>query len=283
MGKRDSYTMLVEHPHVEDVRAVLAAVPHLGDRALHGLAGRWRNTALTSAGRARALSPDTVLVVEVLRAYGELQVMFAEDLAGGPASSSSLEPGDVKVALRAVRDTIAGVVARPVLRRGEYAALTAPWRAEVGYGHRAAGPGHAVEALRTLDRGAGLLAARCHTQAAARAVDALVLRAMLLDDEDQDQARARAQAAAATAGRHRVFVALRAQADQMLGRVRCPRCGLVEQDPADAERVAALVADAACALLVSDVLDRGSAAVLLSPVRGLIALPAAPPHSATGA
>lgn len=274
MVRRPAYSTIEEHPHLDDVLAALARVPHLTDDNLRDLAAGWRNTDVVAAARRRALSPDTPLVVDVLRAFDDITALYADDLAG-EADYLDLEPAVVSVALKATRDAVAGFFARPVLPRGEFAALTAPWRALGRPGDPAGYLGPAAPQVQgVLDALAGL-ADRCHDLTLARTYDGLVARAMTRDEASRDEALQAAFTAAVLTGRRRVWALLRRNADSGL-RHRCGACrpAYAMAGPAyDDERVSALCADAACALLVSDHLDGSRLEELLSPLSGLVPLP----------
>jgi len=274
MGRHVPYSTLEDHPHLADVRALLGAVPHLTDVQLRGLAARWRNAGRTAAARAHALSPDTVLVVDVLRAFGELPVLFADDLEG-QAPYLGVEAGVVGVALKAVRDAIAGVMARPVLSRGEFVALTAPWRCAVGPPEVGSGQCAPVAVQGLLTAASGL-ATRCHDPRAARTWDGLLVRAMTRDEGTRDVALREAFGAAVLSERRRVWALLRHHARSPALAGRCGWCTAPAADRRDGERVGDLVADAFCGLLVADLLSTRALDALLAPLAGLIPVPRSP-------
>jgi hypothetical protein len=117
-----SITDLENHPNLETILGVLAQLPHIRDDELPRLASAWRNTIPVAAARRKALSPDSPLVVEVLAAFDALVYLFADDLAGD-CDFITVEPQVTSIALKAVRDAIAAVYARPILSRGEYRTL----------------------------------------------------------------------------------------------------------------------------------------------------------------
>ena len=49
------------------------------------------------------------------------------DFLGDDGAATAVKPQVVKHALKAVRDAVAAVYARPVLSRAEYPALIGPW------------------------------------------------------------------------------------------------------------------------------------------------------------
>jgi len=276
--RRPAYSNLAEHPHAQDVRAVLARVPRLSDVELRGLAARWRNGTVVEEARSRALSPDTVLVVDILRAFDDIAALFADDLAG-EADFCPVPPSLVSAALKAVRDAVAAVVARPGLSRGEYAALSAPWREVMGRppeagpsdrpAHRSAGA--AVERLLAT---AVTLGTRCHDDRPAATYEGLLVRAMTRDEDEREHALHSAHTAAVLTGRRREWSLLRRDAARGVAR-RCGSCAVpaAAVTPAyDAERVTELVADAACGLLMSDVADDRVLHTLLAPLSGLVPL-----------
>lgn len=275
MGRRATYTRLDEHPWARDVTAILARVPHLTDEELRGLAAAWRNTHAAASARRRALSPDTLLVVDVLRAFDDIAALYGEDL-DGEAGYLVVEAGVVSVALKAMRDAVAGTFARPMLSRGDYAALTAPWSSAIdGAGRRTPNLGPAplqVQAL--LDAFSGL-SGRCHDATRRQTWDGLVVRAMTVDEGARDAAVAEAHAAAVVAGRRRLWALLRRTATHHPAR-RCAACSRPPAYPTagyDEERVTVLAADAACALLVSDLLAPATLDTLLAPLSGLVPVP----------
>jgi hypothetical protein len=95
---------------------------------------------------------------------------------------------------------------------------------------------------------------------------------MTVDEEAQTAAREVAFSAAVRTGRRRVWTLVRRSAAEGLGRF-CASCrGGHGDGPYDDERVFELCADAACALLVQDVLPYADAAALTAPLQHLIPL-----------
>src|SRR5437763_16122377 len=116
------------HPNLPEILGVLAQLPHISDADLGRLAEGWHNTVFLAEARARALDPDSPLVLEVLAAFEAVQSLFADDVSGEP-DYVAIEPDVAAVALKAIRDAIAAAYARPILSRADHAALLAAWRA----------------------------------------------------------------------------------------------------------------------------------------------------------
>src|SRR3954462_7471213 len=123
---RRTVQQLEDHPNLSEVLEVLAHLAHIGDEDLVVLADSWTNNGMIAAARDRALSPDSPLVLEVLAAFEAVAELFQEDLVG-EAAYVTVDPVVTATALKAVRDAIAGAYAKPVLSKGEHAALMAPW------------------------------------------------------------------------------------------------------------------------------------------------------------
>ena len=178
------------------------------------------------------------------------------------------------IALKAVRDNLAGIMARPVLSRRGAAALQAPWRSVVNHRPVAGGAGMAtpnaqVEAVLASIR---QLVNRCHDDNQAASFDRILIGAMSHDRADHRQALDRAFQAAVDTRRHRVWSLVRVTAERSLGD-RCRTCPPTQRDAWDDERVTALCADAACALLVADVAPATTLGVILEPLGGLVRMP----------
>src|SRR3954463_15767373 len=103
---------LDDHPNLPEILGVLAQLAHVSDADLPRLAKAWHNTVFLAEARARALSPDSPLVLEVLSAFEAVQALFADDLSG-EEDYLSVEPEVAAVALKAIRDAIAAAYARP--------------------------------------------------------------------------------------------------------------------------------------------------------------------------
>ena len=96
------------------------------------------------------------------------------------------------------------------------------------------------------------------------AFEGLVVAALTLDEDEHNNAIDAAFRAAVRTGRRRMWALVRRSAAEGLGRF-CPTCrvhGLPSDGLYDDERVLALCADAACALLVSDAVDPWTSAKL---------------------
>lgn len=265
---------LDEHPNLTEILGVLAQLPHVGDEELTRLAGCWHNTVYLADARARALDPDSPLVLEVLAAFEAVQALFEDDIAG-EESYCTVEPKVTIVALKAIRDAIAGAYARPVLSRGEYTALLRAWRTvypAATVDEPDLGPqGDRVKAiLSTMP----LLATRCHDDGAASLFERLVDISWRLDERIRDAARAEAWQAACLTSRRRLWALIRRSATQGLHR-RCLTCRGESADGSAAERVLDLCVDAACALLVADAVDDNLTDALVLPLQELIPSPRA--------
>jgi len=271
-GRATVVQRLEEHPNLDAILGVLAQLAHIGDDDLPSLAEGWVNSPAIAQARDRALGPDSPLVIEVLAAFDAVSALFAEDLLG-QASYVTVDPRVTTVALKTVRDAVAAVYARPVLSRGEYAALLRPWLAvypTASVGEPDLGPqAHRVKALlATLPS----LAFRCHDASGRRLFDALVDRSFVAETERADAAASAFQAAVLTS-RRRMWTLVRRTGTEGLSR-QCTACGPVEGRHADDDReharVLALCLDAACALLVADALPDTSTELLTDPVLELI-------------
>jgi hypothetical protein len=272
--RRVSITELENHPNLETILGVLAQLPHIRDDELPRLASAWRNTIPVAAARRKALSPDSPLVVEVLAAFDALVYLFADDLAGD-CDFITIEPQVTSIALKAVRDAIAAVYAKPILSRSEYRTLMAPWRA-VFRDDRQVGPdlGPETARIRGLLSSLPRLATRCHDAKTRETYDHLVVTAMTLDEDAHTTARETAFRAAVLTGRRRTWAMVRRSAAEGLGRY-CPQCrtnGALDESEYDAERVLDLCADAACGLLVADTVDAETTSTLTMPVSALVPL-----------
>jgi hypothetical protein len=264
---------LDEHPNLLEILGVLAQLPHVGDEEITKLAVAWHNTVYLADARSRALDPDSPLVLEVLATFEAVQALFSDDLAG-EASFCTVDPKVTAVALKAVRDAIAGSYARPVLSRGEYSALLRAWRTvypaatvdEPDLGPQA-------ERVKAILATMPLLATRCHDGGAADLFDRLHDVSWRLDDRIRDAARAETWQAACLTSRRRLWALIRRSATQGLHR-RCPSCR-TGSDASAEERVLDLCVDAACALLVADAVDDNLTDALVLPLQELIPSPRA--------
>jgi len=264
---------LDDHPNLSEILGVLAQLPHVADADLPRLAKAWHNTVFLAEARARALSPDSPLVLEVLAAFEAVQALFADDLSG-EEDYLSVEPEIASVALKAIRDAVAAAYARPILSRTEHSAMMAAWRAvypidlveEPDLGERATEIKHLLSAMPRL-------AVRCHDQEAARLFDSIVDISWVLDEDVRGVARQEAWNAAVLTNRRRVWELVRRSGAEGLGRF-CPSCRTRNDDDQTA-RVLSLCVDAACALLVADAIDDNLLDVLTLPVQSLV------PHQRT--
>src|SRR5437764_4934400 len=159
------------HPNLPEILGVLAQLPHISDSDLRRLAEGWHNTVFLAEARARALDPDSPLVLEVLAAFEAVQSLFADDVSGEP-DYVDVEPEVAAIALKAIRDAIAAAYARPVLSRAEHTALLSAWRA-VYPTDAVDEPDLGVHAgqVKALLSAMPKLATRCHDAAAAAMYD----------------------------------------------------------------------------------------------------------------
>jgi hypothetical protein len=272
VARRAAIARLEEHPNLSEILGVLAQLAHVDDENLEALARSWRNTVAVAEARRRALTPDSPLIVEVLAAFDAVAALYADDLAGG-FDYTTVDPGTVTTALKAVRDAVAATYARPSLSRGEYSCLISAWRSvfpKPTVREPDLGPG-ADEVKRLLGL-LPILAERCHDSTGRQVYDGLLVHAMTLDEQAHSAAVSVAFSAAVRTGRRRVWTLVRRSAAEGLGRF-CVDCRQQHPDaPYDDERVFELCADAACALLVSDALPATDAAALTAPLQHLIPL-----------
>lgn len=253
------------YPDGSAAQEVLDRLPAITSEQLTALADRWTNPPAAARARSRALSPDVPRVVELLDAFETVSVVFADDLRGAP--HLGLDRATAAAGVKAVRDALAGTVARPVLRRSEHRALVAPWRAVFGStppppvdrGPHGATIAALIAALTQLSR-------RCHDPVARSHFEHL---ALMPDEYDAETARREAWGAAVATGRHRTSLLLRRQSAVALR----PHCGASRDDTYDEERVRGRAADAAQALLVADALPGPLAVTLTAPLASLVPLP----------
>jgi hypothetical protein len=270
MGRRRTAPIvsLDDHPNLSEILGVLAQLPHVTDSDLPRLAKAWHNTVFLADARARALDPDSPLVLEVLAAFEAVQALFADDISGD-VDFLSVEPEIATVALKAIRDAIAGAYARPILSRTEHSALMAAWRVvypidlveEPDLGSRA-------NEIKSLLSAMPTLATRCHDEDAAALYDAIVDVSWTLDEDVRSVARDEAWQAAVLTNRRRVWELVRRSGAEGIGRY-CPQCRSRNDDD-QTLRVLSICIDAACALLVSDAIDDNLVDVLTIPVQALI-------------
>jgi hypothetical protein len=276
MGRRTTQIRsLEEHPNLSEVLGVLAQLVHVDDGQLVRLAGAWTNTVAVAEARDHALGPDSPLVCEVLAAFDAVQALFSDDVRGGQPYLT-VEPLVVVRALKAVRDAVAAAYARPLLSRGEHAALLRPWRsvfpAADALGEPDLGPRSAQ--VKALLGALPALAARCHDSAGQALYDALVDRSFV-EESDRVEARDTAFTAAVLTSRRRTWALVRRSGTEGLAQ-RCRSCRPTATSERDDQRVLALCLDAACALLVADALPDAVAALLIDPVACLIPLQRGP-------
>jgi hypothetical protein len=260
---------LDEHPNLPEILGVLAQLPHICDGDLERLANAWHNTVALAEARARALDPDSPLVLEVLAAFEAVQCLFAEDLDGSE-DYLLVDPEVATVALKAVRDAIAATYARPILTRSEHAALMSAWRVvyptdavdEPDLGQRSA-------EVKALLQAMPLLATRCHDGSAAELYESILDMSWGLDEDVRSVARDEAWHAAVLTSRRRVWGLVRRSGAEGISRF-CPTCKTRADEDDDTFRVLALCLDAACALLVADAIDDNLVDVLTLPVQSLI-------------
>jgi hypothetical protein len=259
---------LDEHPNLSEILGVLAQLPHITDSELERLADAWHNTVALGDARGRALGVDSPLVLEVLAAFEAVQSLFADDV-DGEADFLSIDAAVATVALKAIRDAIAGAYARPALNRPDYTALMTAWRTvyptdavdEPDLGARSA-------EVKALLSAMPLLATRCHDEGAASIYEQLLNSSWGFDEDVREVARNEAWNAAVLTSRRRVWGLVRRSGAEGIGRF-CGQCR-TRNDDEDTMRVLAICLDAACALLVADAIDDNLLDVLILPVQALI-------------
>ena len=259
---------LEEHPNLAEVLGVLAQLAHVGDAHLVALADAWVNSPSLADARDRALAPDSPLVVEVLAAFDALTALFADDLAG-EAEFVVVDAAVTVRALKAVRDAIAAVYARPVLSKADYTALMRPWRAvfatptveEPDLGPRS-------DQVKALLSALPRLSTRCHDEEGRALFEALV-DCSFIAESDRAQAAETAFQAAVLTSRRRVWALIRRTGTEGLLRP-CPTCRTSAPADREGQRVLDLCLDAACALLVADAVPDSCTGLLSDPVLALI-------------
>ena len=259
---------LEQHPNLDEVLGVLARLAHVNDAHLPRLAAAWTNDAFLASARDRALSPDSPLVCEVLSAFDAVSALFADDLRG-EQPYVTVAPPVVVVALKAVRDALAGAYARPVLSRAEHAALLRPWRAVYAEGEVTEPDlGPQSEQVKALLQALPRLATRCHDAEGLALWEGLVDQSFVAE-ADRAEARDSAFSAAVLTDRRRVWALVRRSGAEGLRR-SCPSCRTPRTVDRETERVLALCLDAACALVVADALPDALTEVLTTPIRSLV-------------
>lgn len=259
---------LEDHPNLPEVLGVLAQLAHVTDEDLPLLAQGWVNSPSLAEARDKALAPDSPLVVEVLGAFDAVGALFADDLAGS-ADYVTVDPAVTTTALKTVRDAIAAAYARPVLSRSEHAALMRPWRAVYAtptVEEPDLGP-HA-DTVKALLSAMPQLAGRCHDPSGQALFDALVDRSFV-GEGDRAEAAASAFQAAVVTSRRRVWALVRRTGAEGMSRA-CADCRTSPVADRETTRVLTLCLDAACALLVADMLPDAATEMLTDPVLALI-------------
>lgn len=271
MSRRTAVAALEQHPNLPEILGILARLAHVSDSALPRLADTWRNTVYVAEARDRALSPDSPLVLEVLCAFEAVTALFGDDLEGS-ADYITVDPAVAAVAVKSIRDALAAAYARPALRPGMYTALIGPWRS-VYTAEDLAEPdlGRDAESVKALLGVLPLLANRCHDERARAVFESLVLQAWLGENGDVRSAREAAWRAAVRTSRRRLWALVRRSGAEGLGRA-CRGCAPFS-DRRDEQRVLTLCLDAACALLVSDVVPDSVTDLLTAPISALVPLP----------
>jgi hypothetical protein len=259
---------LEDHPNIAEVMAVLNRLPHITDHELPALADAWRNTVPLAEARARALTPDSPLVLEVLASFEAVQALFSDDMRGDEAYVT-VDPQVTMVALKAVRDAIAAAYARPILTRAEHHALFKAWRTVfptdlVSTPDLGARGADVTALLAALPR----LATRCHDTAAASEYAHILDIASVLDRGMHTAARDESWQAAVLTSRRRLWGLVRRSGAEGMGRY-CSQCHQRSTGD-DAAAVLTLCLDAACGMLVADAIDDTFLDILTLPVTSLI-------------
>ena len=267
LRKRRPIRNLDQHPNLAEILGVLSRLPVLDDAALRSLALRWENTVPVAEARDKALTPDSPLVLEVLEAFDAVSALYADDLHGS-ADYLTLDPATASLGLKAVRDAIAAAYARPVLSRGQYALLIAPWRAVFGrLGPVEVDLGPQGRQVESLLAALPQLAVRCHDPRGRALFDVLATRA-LVEQSAREDAREAAWHAAVVTSRRRLWTLVQRRVTEAVDQP-CSSCRRVD-DGRDAERVLDLCADAACALLVADALPEETLIACTQPLIDLL-------------
>ena len=269
MGRRRVViTSLEQHPNLSEILGVLAQLPHIADSDLPLLAGAWQNTVAVADARAKALLPDSPLVLEVLACFEAVVALFDDDLAG-EADYVTVPTTVTHTALKAVRDAIAASYARPFLTRSEYQSLMAPWRAVFplqNFDEPDLGP-HADQ-IKAVLGAMPLLSQRCHNAESRRLYDRMVFTALSLESTMRETARSEAWRAAVLTARRRVWLMVRRSAAEAISRP-CLQCGR-HDDLGTEDVVLELCLDAAFGLLVADAIDDTLIDVLTMPLSELV-------------
>ncbi|HWB67070.1 MAG TPA: hypothetical protein VG708_09615 [Mycobacteriales bacterium] len=257
------------HPNRAEITGILARLPHIPDPDVQRMAAAWANPPEIAEARQHALQPTSPLVIDALAAFDLAQALFAEDLVGGH-DYLTVEPGTVVLALKAIRDAIAGSFARPVLGGEQHAALLGPWRLVYpDTGPAASDFGERGADIDRLIAGLDQLAPRCHDPLAAADHATLVAACEALDEGVHGVARDEAWRIAVLTSRRRLWYAVRRRGTEGFTR-RCPVCRT--RPSKDVDPALALALDAACGLLVADALDETLVDVLTVPLQDLVPL-----------
>lgn len=266
--RRTTITRLEDHPNLSELLGVLARLAQIDDADLPRLADAWVHDSFVARARDKALSPDSPLICEVLAAFEAVTALFEDDLRG-EAQYVTVDPATAVTALKAVRDAVAAVYARPVLSRTEYAALLRPWRS-VYPADTVEEPdlGPQSDRVKALLAALPRLSARCHDVEGRALWEELLDRSYVAESERRD-ARETAFAAAVLTKRRRVWALVRRSGTEGLGR-SCSTCRTSQVSDREMERVLELCLDAACALLVDDAVPEGVSDLLTAPLARLI-------------
>ncbi|HVF19717.1 MAG TPA: hypothetical protein VNA14_05690 [Mycobacteriales bacterium] len=258
---------LAEHPNAEEIVGVLARMVQLNDEQLSGLALSWNDNPLTAAARARALEPDSPLVLEVLGAFDSLAYLYEDDL-DGEADYLTVPAPVAALALKATRDAIAAAYARPALEPAMYDALIAPWRALFSADEVLApdfGPQHA--SVLDLFGVMASMACRSHDAEADRRWSEVLSVGTQVDLDRHGEALDRAWDAALLTDRRRLWTLVSRTGQEAFFR-RCHECDRLGSAADGA--VLALCLGAVVGVMMSDVLDEETRGLLVEPLGSLI-------------
>ncbi len=258
---------LEQHPNAREIRGITAQLPHISDDELRRLADAWHNTVPLADARAAALTTDSPLIVDVLAAFESVQAIFADDVRG--ADFTSVDRNAALVALKAIRDAVAAAYARPIIAPAEHELLMRAWRSV--FPHTSLVQPDLGPAAATVRDVLGLmetLSARCHDVKTAALYDRLVQTAWAVDADLHAGARTQTWQAAILTSRRRIWTMVRRTGSEGLFR-SCRSCP-PQRRTLDDRRVLELCLDAACALLVTDVVDVVLTEMLTLPVSALI-------------
>ncbi len=276
MALKPSRIVSVEyHPNRAEIDGILTQLPSIDGGNLEQLAAAWSNSTIAAAARARALHPDSPLVVDILRAFEQIGDMFAEEM-DGVADHATTTSDTTVTALKAVRDALAAAFARPVLPRLGYNTLIRPWRT-VHPSREAVEPdlGPHADRVYTLLEGLTRLTTRCHDARAAELFMRLARVTATHEHTMRGHARETAWQAALVTSRRRLWALVRRTGIAGFSRAcRACRRGSHRDDHEVPEEIIVAVRemclDAACALLVADAIDDTLVDVLTTPVAPLL-------------